>query len=400
MALALNPDVMRWAVERGGISEEAVLKKFKKYPEWLNLSYTPTLKQLMDFAHMTHINLCDLYGSKVPDYGFQIADFRTQDGGGVVDPSPELYDTIELTQRRQEWMQDYFAEEEREAIALVGSWSEIPRTAQNVVKLAKMLHNYLCLDERWAFKLKKQEDAVRVMRNAVEARGISVAINGVVGDNSHRSLDVREFRGFVLADEIAPVIFINGQDAKGAQLFTIVHELCHLGYAKTGVVSPANPDGDSHGFGASMERFCDSVAAEFLVSSDLIGQEWNAHAGTASYYERVSRIACNHRVTFMVVARQALDNGILSRTEFFELYRQHKAAMDKQRAKPKKKFSGGDPYSTKRYRLGTVFSEAVWSALNSDAISLGDAYELAGLSSKNFDEYYRRLFHIEGCSNE
>lgn len=392
MALTLNPDVMRWAVDRSGISEEAVRKKFKKYPEWLDLSYTPTLKQLMDFAHMTHINLCDLYGSKVPNYGFQIADFRTQDESGVVDPSPELYDTIELAQRRQEWMQDYFTEEGREPIAFVGSWSDIPRTPENVVKLAKALHNYLGLDERWAFQLKKQDDAVRVMRNAVEARGISVAINGVVGDNSHRSLSVSEFRGFVLADEIAPVIFINGQDAKGAQLFTIVHELCHLGYAKTGVVNPANPDGYSHGFDTGMERFCDSVAAEFLVSSDLIGQEWNAFADNVNYYDRVSRIARNHKVTFMVSARQALDNNLLGRADFFDLYRQHKTAMDKLEAKPKKKSSGGDSYSTKRYRLGTVFSEAVWSALNSDSISLGDAYELAGLSSKSFDEYYRRLF--------
>ena len=269
---------------------------------------------------------------------------------------------------------------------------DIPRTPENVVKLAKALHNYLGLDERWAFQLKKQEDAVRVMRNAVEARGISVAINGVVGDNSHRSLSVSEFRGFVLADEIAPVIFINGQDAKGAQLFTIVHELCHLGYAKTGVVNPANPDGYSHGFDTGMERFCDSVAAEFLVSSDLIGQEWNAFADNVNYYDRVSRIARNHKVTFMVSARQALDNNILGRADFFDLYRQHKTAMDKLEAKPKKKSSGGDSYSTKRYRLGTVFSEAVWSALNSDSISLGDAYELAGLSSKSFDEYYRRLF--------
>lgn len=392
MALVLNPDVMRWAVKRSGISEEAVCGKFKKYPEWLDQSRIPTLKQLMGFAHMVHINLCDLYASNVPDYGFQIADFRTETGREVSDPSPELYDTIELMQRRQEWMQDYFSKEGREPVAFVGSWSSIPRTPENVIKLARSLHNYLGLDERWAFNLRTQEDAVRTMRSAVEARGISIAINGVVGDNSHRSLNVSEFRGFVLAEEIAPVIFINGQDAKGAQLFTIVHELCHLGFAKTGVVSPANPDGDSHGFDAGMERFCDSVAAEFLVSSDLIAQEWNKFADSVDYYERVARIARNHRVTFMVVARQALDNGMLGRAEFFNLYRQHRATMDELGAKQKTKSSGGDPYSTKRYRLGTVFSEAVWSALNSDAISLGDAYDLAGLSSKSFDEYYKRLF--------
>ena len=66
--------------------------------------------------------------------------------------------------------------------------------------------------------------------------------------------------------------------------------------------------------------------------------------------------------------------------------------MNGLKQKPKKKQDGGNPYSNKSYRLGMVFSEAVWSALNSDAITLSDAYDLAGLTSKSFDEYYRRVF--------
>lgn len=99
MALTLNPDVIRWAVERSGIPEEKVRKAFKKYPEWLDQSHRPTLKQLMDFTRMVHINLCDVYAPDIPDYGFQIADFRTTEDAGVVAPSPELYDTIEQTKR-------------------------------------------------------------------------------------------------------------------------------------------------------------------------------------------------------------------------------------------------------------------------------------------------------------
>ena len=393
MALTLNPDVMRWAVERSGISEEKISKAFKKYPEWLDMSHTPTLKQLMDFTHMVHINLCDVYAPSIPDYGFQIADFRTTEGVGMVTPSPELYDTIELAKQRQDWMRDYFMAEGRAPISLVGTWKGADKTPGNAKRLAGQLHIFLGLDERWAFGLKDSAEAVRVLRNAVESRGISVAINGVVGDNSHRRLKVKEFRGFVLSDEVAPVIFINGQDAKGAQLFTIIHELCHLAFAETGVVNPANPEGDSYGFEASMERFCDRVAAEFLVDSDLLVQEWrNVNDDGVVGYDRVNRIARNHKVTFMVVARQAFDSGLLADDDFFRLYRQHKAIMESIESKPKKRSPGGDPYGNKRYRLGTVFSEAIWSAYNSDAISLGEAYELAGLSATSFDKYFKELF--------
>lgn len=393
MALTLNPDVIRWAVERSGIPEEKVRKAFKKYPEWLDQSHRPTLKQLMDFTRMVHINLCDVYAPDIPDYGFQIADFRTTEDAGVVAPSPELYDTIEQTKRRQDWMRDYFTAEGHEPIPLVGAWKGVAMTPDHAVKLARMLHTFLGLDERWAFGLKSPEAAVRVLRNAVESRGISVAINGVVGDNSHRSLEVKEFRGFVLSDEIAPVVFINGQDAKSAQLFTIIHELCHLAFAETGVVNPANSEGDSFGFDASMERFCDRVAAEFLVDSDPLVLEWREVTNDGVMgYDRVNRIARNHKVTFMVVARQAFDKGLLASDDFFGLYRQHKAIVDSVEGKPKRSSPGGDPYANKRNRLGAVFSEAVWSAYNSDVISLGEAYELAGLSSTSFDEYFKRLF--------
>jgi len=49
----------------------------------------------------------------------------------------------------------------------------------------------------WADVHGTWSDALRVLRDRIEAVGIIVVVNGVVGNNNHRKLDPEEFRGFV-----------------------------------------------------------------------------------------------------------------------------------------------------------------------------------------------------------
>ncbi len=73
-----------------------------------------------------------------------------------------------------------------------------------------------------------------LLRKKPEAAGVFVLLIGNLG-NYLTTIDLEMFRGFALADEVAPFVIINDQDAKTAWSFTLLHELVHLWLGQTGV---------------------------------------------------------------------------------------------------------------------------------------------------------------------
>lgn len=374
----LNPRVLEWAVRRSGLSDEQIIKVFPKYLSWLDGSWKPTVKQLRDFAKKTHVSVSELFANDVPNYALQIADFRTVDNVPAHDPSPELFDTIDVMLGRQDWLRDYFLHEHFAPVDFVGSCIGSPLTDETKGRVVDDLHVLLRLDDDWAASSRDVANALRVLKDSIEAAGISVAINGVVNDDTHRILDVSEFRGFVLSDRIAPIIFINGRDAKSAQIFTLIHELCHLAFFQTGVSNaPDDQEAD-----IIMERFCNSVAADFLVPTSILVSHWDAP--TSSPYAKVQAMARVCKVNFVVVARKVRDVGLITEENYIALYRQYKSELPV----TAKSGKGGDYYNNKQYKLGAVFSDAIRSAVHSDYLSYRDAYDLTGMSASSFKHYF------------
>lgn len=378
----LNKEVCLWAAKRSNISQDEILKKFPKFDQWFEGTHFPTINQMKRFAALTHVSLSDLFSDQIPDFNLQIADFRTVDDVSTVEPSPELYDTISLMKRRQEWMKDYFSHEKYEDVNFVGSFAALAMNKENIISLSSSLHSLLKLENDWATKFKTAGEAFKFLKDKIESLGIAVIVNGVVKDNTSRPLNVSEFRGFVLADKKAPLVFINGKDAKTAQIFTLVHELAHLAYAQTGV---SNPSDEEEFNSNSIEQFCNGVAAEFLVPADLILKYWNE--SNTNIYNKVKTIAQHLKVNFIVVARRIFDLNIINRESFFDLYKKYKSMI----SSTKRNNSGGDYYRTKQYRLGNVFSDAIWSAVNSGFISYRDAADLTCMNINSFNKFFEKV---------
>lgn len=223
----------------------------------------------------------------------------------------------------------------------------------------------------------------RKFKIRIEALGVMAVINGAVGNNTRRKLDVREFRGFALSDPHAPLIFVNGSDAKSAQMFTIAHELAHLwlGEAGEGLSGFQNlqPDGDE------VECFCDQAAAEFLVPATEIRVAWPSVANSDTPFEK---LAGRFKVSPVVIGRRAMDLRLVDQEEFFSFYRFY---TQQERRKKAARTGGGDFYNNQNTRVGQLFASQVIRAAKEGRIGFKEAYDLSGLNGGTFQKYARKL---------
>ena len=129
----VNPDLLGWALERAGVSADALVGKFPKLREWLTGELAPTLKQLEAFASATHTAIGLLFLPQPPKEPLPIPDFRTLPQARLSRPSADLLDTIYLCQQRQAWYRDHQRLYGVEPLAFVGSASVVDDVADAAV---------------------------------------------------------------------------------------------------------------------------------------------------------------------------------------------------------------------------------------------------------------------------
>lgn len=378
--VAVKPEIIRWAIARSGVPPEDLAQVFPKLDDWQSGERRPTFKQLETFAQKTMTPLGYFFLDAPPEEKLPIPDYRTVGDRPVTRPSPNLLDTVQVMLRRQAWMRDQLIELGHGELDFIGS----AKQAHNVVSVAARIRERLGLDADWSEAQATWEDALRTLRAAAERIGILVSTSSVVGLNNHRPLEPDEFRGFVLCDAYAPLIFVNGADAKSAQMFTLAHELAHVWLGRDALFNlvMTMPHRDE------IERFCNQVAAEFLIPQHKLPQQWKEARGTEKPFHTIARI---YKASPLVAARRALDLGLITKAEFFHFYQQDQAEWQRRKAAEKKKPGGPNFYDVQDVRLGKRFAYAVVRAAREGRLLYRDAYQLTDLRGDTFDRYADRL---------
>jgi Zn-dependent peptidase ImmA (M78 family) len=374
--VAIQPQLLRWACERAGVDRADVEQKFPQFQAWETGAAQPTLKQLESFARATYTPIGYLFLPEPPVEKIPIPDFRTPSNERIGHPSPDLLDTIYVCQQRQEWFRNYARTTGEKPLAFVGSAC----VQDEVIAAAARIRTALGFDINQRRQMPTWTDALRHFIEQADGLGILVMCNGVVHNNNYRHLDPKEFRGFAMADDLAPLVFVNGADTKAAQMFTLAHELAHIWLGQS-AVSDSQPTILPN---EQVERWCNQVAAELLVPLEAMRSEYNSESILP---EETTRLARRFKVSTLVILRRILDVGGLNQQEFWGAYH---AEVERLRTIPRS--SGGNFYLTQAARVSKRFAAALVTSTLEGQTRYNDAFRMLGFSKlSTFKELGRSL---------
>jgi len=375
----VSPRMLEWARARSGIGAADWDRRFPRYESWLIGATTPTFKQLEAFADKTHTPFGFLLLDEPPVETVPIADFRTvRDQPAGTGLTANLLDVIYACERRQEWYRENQLLEGEEPLAFVGTAS----VGDGVEHAAEQLRAVLDWTAEHRTDSPTPDSMLTALRERAESAGVLVMVSGIVGSNTHRKLDPQEFRGFVLADSLAPLVFVNGADAKAAQVFTLVHELAHLALGETGI-SDLEPESLRT---STVERWCNRVAAEFLVPM----AEFRSRVDdTVDLRSQLRPLAEHFRVSTQVILGQFREAALLSWEGYLDelaIERQRAAASRTQRS------SGGNYYNTRPVQVSKRFASALIASAKEGRTPYTRAFRLLDLKKEaTFDRLAERL---------
>ncbi len=383
---AINPHILIWARETAGLSIDDAAGKLRiseargvSPPDRL-LAYEsgeqpPSRALLVKMSKTYRRSLLTFYLNAPPQKGDRGEDFRTLPSQHTADEP--LVDALLRDIRARQSMVRTLLEEDDDAgtLPFIGSMS----VNAGVSQVLKSIQSTTGLDLATFRSQGSPEAAFAYLRSRVEAVGVFVLLIGNLGSH-HTSLDVAAFRGFALADPLAPFVVINDQDAKSAWAFTLLHEVCHLWIGASGV---------SGAWGESrLEKFCNDVASAFLLpSGELASLQIDPNSDRETIIELIGEFAREHLLSRSLVAyrlfqaRRISEQSWQSLTQSFrDEWRQQRSA---QRTRSREKKGGPDYYVVRRHKLGSALLKFVDRNMSDGALTPTKAGKVLGVKPRS-----------------
>ncbi|MEP0316414.1 XRE family transcriptional regulator [Hyphomonas sp.] len=265
--LLINPDVLVWARTRMGLSEddaaEKVPVKVERLIAWETKKASPTLNQARKLAKIYCRPFLEFFAAEVPAVE-----------GVTLVPDYRLH-------------RDRPTPKDEAVRADIQGWAETQRL--NALDLLDMLGDTpTALPQALASSVTEAtESAAERAREAIgftiheqfdlpvsDKRLIPERLRARMSDSGVLVLkrsDIKKIgmRGMCLFSETLPIV-VYGNEAPGAQAFTLAHELGHIAIQSSGISGPAAT-------GKAVERvedWCNRFASDFLIPRRILADVW------------------------------------------------------------------------------------------------------------------------------
>lgn len=371
--LQLNIETLEWAANKNGSSLRDFAQILYARENTANsiIRGELTLPQIRKFAEYAKVPFGFLFLTTPPEK-FKLArnmvDFRTTKNSQPL--SDDFLDVYKDIEHKQSWYREYLISVDASKLDFVGRYKEKFATANNII--ADDIRRTLNLNniER---RIGSAEEYFRTLAQHCENAGILVFKNSVVVNNNKRKLNSEEFRGFVISDTYAPAIFINGEDTKYANIFTLAHELAHVWMGESGISDVDTNSNNEH------EIKCNAIAAEILVPNQLFLEKWESI--NLAVRAKIATLNNLFKVSELVVARIALKNNKISKAEYVVI---HEDVIKKWREYKviQSASEGGPPFSVMLpIKNSRRVTSTVLGLLKSNAITPSEASILLNVSA-------------------
>lgn len=375
----VTPQLVTWAIKRSGLGYDTLEEKLKvnqaEIVDWEKGKTQPTFSKAITLADLLRVPFGYFFLSKPPETDVPLPDLRTLTGKPRK-PSPDFLEVLYGVLTKQEWYQEYAREQGAKKIRFVSSMDE----EAGVEAVATKIRDALSINGELREVAHDWNKYLALLIAQAEKAGILVMRSGLVGNDTRRTLSPDEFQGFSITDDYAPLIFINAQDFKRAQIFTLAHELAHIWLGESGICYSAEaPVGRG---GQNFETFCDAVAAEILVPKTEFVAEWESHPNELP----INKLARTFWVSTFVILRRAHETQKITRTQFHDLLKRESA----KRSGVKRGGGGGDYYGPVVNRHSSKLTKAVIRDVYEGGTLIRDGARLLDLKPHTFAKLMER----------
>lgn len=373
--ITLTPNILEWIARQVAKNNTLDMKIQQTVKKWTSGEKQPTFAQLEGLSKKLHIPFGYFFLNEPIKEKLGIVEYRTVDSKNLAEPSRELIDTVNNMEMIQDWMRNYLLEAGQEKI----NFSQI--VSKNTQQIVATIRKDTGLTEDWFKNCTNAKESFKYLRTKFSEFGIIIMLNGTACGNTHRPLNVEEFRAFAMYDDYAPLIFINGKDNDNARLFSLLHEATHIWLKENSFFNLVNEFTKV----SRLETICNAVAAEILVPQKMFIQQWQ-QLHEINNKEKIEKLSGVFKIGSVVIARRALDQTFITFDEYEDI-----SSLAKHIASRKKQ-SGGDYNATLNSRVDHRLVRCIDESIKNGKTQYTAAFRLIGnIGAEAYDELLRNV---------